>query len=281
MHFPWLYFRLENFRVFFHGKHNTDVIEITAREIRGRVSFTHLIRGRILIRHSHIIEPKGSYTNIQPSEEKIELLPRRNLVRIQNTTIEKGELYVEDRNLTPIYKILLSDIFVKNLNMDCGCPMSFLFQSEYGRCKIGEKGRLLVEKSDTTNGHLTLTGATWTDLAGLKIIPLPIINDRIDLRARFQNDTENDRVLITGTLRNSDLSDSSAQELLTNVESQATKDQASTFQLVVPWTEYALPFDIALRKLLLDLFHKLQIKGVVGFTIHSFTRGIVSIFTRS
>jgi hypothetical protein len=280
LHFPWLYFKIHKIRIFFPGINNTDIIEITAKEFRGRVSFTNMLRGRILVRQSDLIEPKGKYINRQPSEEKVELLPRRKLILIQNTNIEKGELYIEDHNMTPIYKILLSDIFVKNLNMDCGCPMSFLFQSEYGRCKVGEMGRLYVEKSNETNGHLTLTGATWTDLAGLKVIPLPILNDRIDLRANFTNLYSQDIVSVKGTLRNSEKSDQFAQELLTNVESQDSKNRSSSFRLEINWGEYALPFDLALKKLLLDIFQKLHIKDVVGFTIHTVTKGIVNIFTR-
>ncbi|WCL49061.1 hypothetical protein [Leptospira sp. GIMC2001] len=68
---------------------------------------------------------------------------------------------------------------------------------------------------------------------------------------------------------------------MTSVESEDTKAKASSFQLQINWTEYALPFDLALKKLLLEIFDKLKIKGVVGFTIHTVTKGIVNIFTRS
>lgn len=281
IHFPWMVFGISEFRIFFPGHNQTDIIEITSEKVVGRLSFSNLFLGKIVFRHLDLKKPKGSYINRQPSEEKVEHLPKRGLVLIENANIDGGELYIEDRNMTPIYKILLADIFVKNLNMDSGCPMTFLFQSEYGRCKIGEKGRLFVEKSDPTDGVITLTGATWTDLAGLKIIPLPILNDRIDLRASFQNFYSQDTVSVKGTLRNSERSDSSAQELLTHIESQDTKDRASSFRLEINWSEYALPFDLALKKLLLEIFHKLKIKGVVGFTIHTVTRGIVNIFTRS
>jgi hypothetical protein len=281
LHFPLMYFRMREIRIFFPGKDKTDIIEITAKELKGRVSFTNLIRGKFVIRHADLIQPKGTYINRQPSEEKVELLPRRGLILIQKANIENGELYIEDRNMTPIYKIQLSQIFVKNLNMDCGSPMSFLFQSEYGRCKLGDKGRLFVEKSDETKGTITLTGATWTDLAGLKVIPVPILNDRIDLRAQFVNHYAEESVSVKGTLRNSDTSDHFAQELLTNVESQDSKDRASSFRLEILWSEYSLPFDLALKKLLLEIFVKLKIRGVVGFTIHSVTKGIVNIFTRS
>jgi hypothetical protein len=280
-HFPFMYFVMRKFRIFFPGVNQTDIIEITAREIRGRLSFTNLIRGRFLIRNSVVEEPKARYINRQPSEQKVELLPRLKLFLIQNTNIEKGELYIEDHNMTPIYKITLSEIFVKNLNMDCGAPLSFLFQSEYGRCKLGSKGRLMVEKDSNDHGFLTLTGSTWTDLAGLKIIPLPIINDRIDLRAEFSNDYTNDIVTAKGTMRSSEVRDDFAQELLTNVESEESKNRASSFQLKIDWNEYALPFDLALKKILLEIFQTLKIKGVVGFTIHTVTKGIVNIFTRN
>jgi hypothetical protein len=281
IHFPWMVFRIRNFRIYFPGANKTDIIEITASEVSGRLSFSNLFRGRIVLRTLDLQKPKGSYINRQPSEQKVEHLPKRKLVMIQNANIDSGELYIEDHNMTPIYKILISDIFVKNLNMDCGCPMTFLFQSEYGRCKLGEKGRLFVEKSDETNGHITLTGATWTDLAGLKVIPLPILNDRIDLRASFQNFYSQDTIAVKGTLRgSSEHTEVSAQELLTRIESQDTKDRASSFRLEIDWNEYALPFDLALKKLLLEIFHKLKIKGVVGFTIHTVTKGIVNIFSR-
>lgn len=280
LHFPLMYFVMRRFRIFFPGINQSDIIEITAKEIKGRVSFTNLLRGKFLVRHCIVKEPKGKYINRQPSEKKVELLPKRNLFIIQNTNIEGGELYIEDHNMTPIYKITLGEIFVKNFNMDCGAPMSFLFQSEYGRCKLGDKGRLMVEKESNTHGFITLTGSTWTDLAGLKVIPLPIINDRIDLRAEFTNDYKHDLVLAKGTMRTSEQKDAYAHELLTNVESEESKDKASSFQLEIDWNTYALPFDLALKKLLLEIFQTVKIKGVVGFTIHTVTKGIVNIFTR-
>ncbi len=280
IHFPWMYFQIREFRISFPGEKGKDIIEITAFAIRGRLSFLNLFLGRIVFRSLELERPRGSYINREPPEAKVEHLPRRNLFIIRNANIDGGELYIEDRNMTPIYKIFISDIYVKNLNMDCGCPLTFLFQSEYGRCRLGERGRLFVEKSSETKGHISLTGATWTDLAGLKIIPLPIINDLIDLRANFENHYKEDTVLIRGTLRNSANTEISAQELLTKIESQDTKERASSFRIMLNWEEYALPFDLALKKLLLEIFHKLRIKGVVGFTIHTVTRGIVKIFTR-
>jgi len=82
-------------------------------------------------------------------------------------------------------------------------------------------------------------------------------------------------------MRSSEVRDDFAQELLTNVESEESKNRASSFQLKIDWNEYALPFDLALKKILLEIFQTLKIKGVVGFTIHTVTKGIVNIFTRN
>lgn len=283
-HFPWLQFRIHDFRILFPGEGNKDQIEIHIPKLSGRLSFWNLFLGKIVIRWLDLKNPKGYYINRQPSEEKMEHLPKRNLFLIKNANIDNGELYIEDRNMTPIYKIQITEIYIRNLNMDCGCPLSFLFNSEYGRCKLGDKGILLVEKTESDKGSINLTGATWADLAGLKVIPLPLLNEKIHLKANFTNYYKQDLVNIRGTLKNSmtsrESNDLEAQELLTQIESQDTREKASTFRLTIDWKEYALPFDLALKKLLLEIFHKLKIKGLVGFTIHTVTRGIVNIFTR-
>lgn len=283
-HFPWLQFHLRDFKIYFPGDGNTDQIELFIPKLSGRLSFANLFLGKIVIRWLDLKNPKGYYINRQPSQEKIEHLPKRNLILIRNANIDNGQIYIEDRNMTPIYKITISEISIRNLNMDCGCPMSFLFDSEYGRCKLGDKGILQVEKSSPNQGTINLTGATWADLAGLKIIPLPILNDKIHLKANFTNYYNQDLVNIKGTLRNfktyKDSMDLEAQELLTQIDSQETKERANTFRVTIDWSEYALPFDLALKKLLLEIFHKLKMKGVVGFTIHTVTKGIVNIFTR-
>jgi hypothetical protein len=269
---------IRNFHLVFPGKERkTDQIDLKIPHIKAKISLQKLFKGKILIYDVYLDSPRLDYINIIASNDKLYLIPNRGHLLINKLRINDGVIRIEDRVLVPTYKILLSEIYLDGGNLDIGSPIEVLFRSTYGRCKLGN-GNLLIDKKPDGTGFLNLVGVTWSELAGLKIIPVPILSNKIDLKVDFKIDDAKDVIQFSGTLQNLNKNSNNPEVSKEKVDDEAKK-LLNSFHFDEKLNDLALPFDLALRKIIIDLFISLRIKGLVNYTFHMVTKGLINIFS--
>jgi hypothetical protein len=269
---------IRNFHLVFPGKERkTDQIDLKIPYIKAKISLQRLFKGKILIYDVYLDSPRLDYINIIPSNDKLYLIPNRGHLIVEKIRINDGLIRIEDRVLVPTYKILLSEIYLDGGCLDVGSPIEILFRSTYGRCKLGN-GNLLIDKKSDGTGFLNLFGVSWSELAGLKIIPVPILSNKIDLKVDFHIDEEKEIIHLSGTLQNLNKKTENL-DLSKEKTNEEEKKLLNSFHFDEKLSDLAMPFDLALRKIIIDLFISLRIKGLVNYTFHMVTKGLINIFS--
>jgi hypothetical protein len=236
------YFKANNLHVKFQYKKGIDSFELDCARIHFKIKILPLIWGKVIIYDLHLFHPYLFYENKLNSFLKIHLLPNPKRVNLKNFHIHKGEVYVIDYLLPGPYKLRLTNINLKNAQMDLGTPINLLFFIESGQANI-EKGTITAKtdyKNPKPNGSLILKDIKWTSVMGIQI---PFLGTKFDLNVYYTHQTQN-HTLIKGYLH---LMGNSTQD-----------DVGIPFQFTINWKEYKLPMDLALQKLIENIFNTLQ-----------------------
>lgn len=266
---PFFYFSAKDIRLEFTGYNMSDLVHIEGKKLSGWINPLYLFIGRLHLNSVIMSGFKMRYLNRVSSYKKIRYLPKRGYVKIQNSILENSEIFIEDQTMTPHYKLNLSDIQINGLNMDAGTPIDLLFQSKSGYCKIAS-GELRTELFLKKTGRISLSGITWGELSGLKIIPIKLLEKKVDLKAEFFHESR-DSMLVSGELAR-------IPKELTDANSPINEQGNFPFQFNVAWNEYALPYDMAFRKLISQILKGVLVRGVINFAITKVTRGIFEMF---
>lgn len=266
---PFLYFYAKEIRLEFTGYNMSDLFHLEAKKLSGWVNPFYLLIGRVRLNSVVISDFTLQYLNRVSSYKKIRFLPKRGIFKIQNSRIENSKIFIEDRTMTPHYHLNLTNINVTGLNMDVGTPIDLIFRSEKGFCNIAS-GELTTELFLQKTGRITLKGITWGELAGLKIIPIKLLENKVDLKAEFFHEN-NDSMQVSGELAR-------IPKELTEDSSVINEKGNFPFHFNVAWNEYALPYDMAFRRLISQILKGILVRGVMSFAIKKVTRGIFELF---
>ncbi|MBM9579292.1 hypothetical protein JWG45_19290 [Leptospira sp. 201903070] len=266
---PVFYVLSKNFTIEFPGILKTDQVYTRISSLNFQIDFFSLFKGKLRIPSSYFRNFHMDYTNIVSPHKKIGLMPKRGRIIFQNMKIENGSISIVDKTLTPTYSIQLRDIAIEGGYMDSGSPLELLFRTKSGSCRLGKRGTLRIGVlAGETRGFLSLSDITWSELAGLQVIPLPFLKNRVQIYVEFKHINE-DQTSVEGTL------------IHFAPNSNDKPEQSYPFQFVIDWKNYNLPFDLALRELILELFLKIKLKGVMTRTIQSVAKGLYSIIGRN
>ncbi|MCC6274579.1 MAG: hypothetical protein IT569_01855 [Leptospiraceae bacterium] len=266
---PVFYFYAKDIRLEFTGYNMSDLVHIEGERLSGWVNPLYLLIGRIRLNSVVMSGFKMRYLNRVSSYKKIRFLPKRGYFKIQNSKLENTEIFIEDQTMTPHYKLNLSNIHVEGLNMDVGTPIDLLFKSRKGSCRIAS-GELKTELFLKKTGLITLSGITWGELSGLKIIPIRLLENKVDLKAEFFHENS-ESMQVSGELAR-------IPKELTEDDSQVNDRGNFPFHFNVAWNEYALPYDMAFRRLISQILKGILVRGVMSFAIKKVTRGIFELF---
>ncbi|RHX95975.1 hypothetical protein DLM76_03160 [Leptospira yasudae] len=266
---PIFYVISKNCMIEFPGILKTDQVYARVSSLNFKIDFLSLFKGKLRIPSSLFKNFHMDYTNIISPHKKIGLMPKRGRIVFQNMKIENGSISIVDKTLTPTYSIQLHDIAIDGGYMDSGSPLEILFRTKSGSCRLGKRGNLKIGVlGGETRGFLSLSDITWSELAGLQVIPLPFLKNRVQIYVEFKHINE-DQTAVEGTL------------IHFGPHSHDKPEQSYPFHFTIDWKNYNLPFDLALRELVLELFLKIKLKGVMTRALQTVAKGLYAIIGRN
>ncbi|ALO27576.1 hypothetical protein [Leptospira borgpetersenii] len=266
---PILYVVSRNCRIEFPGILKTDQVYARVSSLNLKIEFFPLFRGKLKISSSIFKNFHMDYTNIISSYKKMGLMPKRGKIVFQNMRMENGSISIVDKTLTPTYAIQLHDIAIEGGYMDFGSPLEVLFRTKSGTCRLGKRGSLKIGVLEgETRGFLSLSDITWSELAGLQVISLPFLKNRVQIYVEFKH-INLDETILEGTL------------IHFAPHSQDKPEQSYPFHFTIVWQNYNLPFDLALRELVLELFLKIKLKGVMTRMLQTVAKGLYMIIGKN
>ncbi|EMY79385.1 hypothetical protein LEP1GSC060_2481 [Leptospira weilii serovar Ranarum str. ICFT] len=266
---PVFYVISKNCTIEFPGILKTDQVYARVSSLNLKIDFFSLFKGKLRFPSSIFKNFHMDYTNIISPHKKIGLMPKRGKIVFQNMKIENGSISIVDKTLTPTYSIQLHDIAIEGGYMDSGSPLEILFRTKSGSCRLGKRGTLKIGVlAGETRGFLSLSDITWSELAGLQVIPLPFLKNRVRIYVEFKH-INSDETTVEGTL------------IHFAPHSQDKPEQSYPFHFTIVWRNYNLPFDLALRELVLELFLKIKLKGVMTRMLQTVAKGLYTIIGRN
>ncbi|WP_061223509.1 hypothetical protein [Leptospira weilii] len=266
---PIFYVVSRNCTIEFPGILKTDQVYARVSSLNLKIEFFSLFRGKLRISSSIFKNFHMDYTNIISPYKKIGLMPKRGKIVFQNMRIENGSISIVDKTLTPTYTIQLHDIAIEGGYMDSGSPLEVLFRTKSGTCRLGKRGFLKIGVLEgEMRGFLSLSDITWSELAGLQVIPLPFLKNRVRIYVEFKH-INSDETTLEGTL------------IHFAPHSQDKPEQSYPFHFTIVWQNYNLPFDLALRELVLELFLKIKLKGVMTRMLQTVAKGLYTLIGRN
>lgn len=258
---PGLWVWARHFTIFFPGELGTDIVHAKGSFVHFRISFSNLFKGKLIFRGVNVRSFHMDYTNRVESRKKIEYLPKRGRIQFKLEKVSHSSIDIEDKTLTPVFNIQIRDIKIENGVLDAGSPLEILFRSRMGSCRLGREGLLRTGTlKGGDRGYLTLSGITWGELAGLEIIPLPLFKKQVHLTLEFRHIDEH-HTDFEGTLLHTGLGEEEESETY-------------PFRFGVDWNDFNLPFDLALRKLIMELFLQTKLEGLMARTLQTIAKGI-------
>ncbi|EQA35688.1 hypothetical protein LEP1GSC047_0981 [Leptospira inadai serovar Lyme str. 10] len=258
---PGLWVWARSFTIYFPGELGTDIVHAKGSFLKFRISIAKILKGKLIFLGVNIRSFHMDYTNRVDSRKKTPYLPGRGRIQIKFEKVTHSSIDIEDRTLTPIFNIQIRDIKIENGLLDVGSPLEILFRSKMGSCRLGREGMLRIGTlRNGDRGYLNLSGITWGELAGLEIIPLPLFKKQVHLSVEFRHIDEN-HTDFEGTLVHSSVSPEEHSE-------------SYPFRFGIDWKEFNLPFDIALRKLIMELFLQTKLESLMARTLQTIAKGI-------
>jgi hypothetical protein len=266
--FPFLFFYAQDLEVKTSGYNKTDIVKVKARRIYFWINPFLLLIGKIRINHFNITGLDIKYLNRIPSAQKIKYMPPEGKIIISSATIRKGIIDIEDRTVFPLYKVKIEDIDLENSRIDLGIPLRLIFASDYAYCKI-DSGDIL-SSCENGEGNLQVQGVTWGKLINLDILPIGFLKNKIDLDVSFKH--EKNSTTFTGTLgqinRNPD-----KQELI-------AEPKRLDYKFSINWSDYKLPFDLGLKKMISQLLIGVNYGGALNITISIILENLSKILSK-
>ncbi|TGK20796.1 hypothetical protein EHO61_02710 [Leptospira fluminis] len=258
---PGLWVWARTFTVHFPGELGTDIVYAKGSFLKFRVSIAKLFKGKLILKGVNLRSFHMDYTNRIDSRKKTPYLPRRGRIQIGFDKVIHSSIDIEDRTLTPIFNIQIRDIKIENGLLDVGSPLEILFRSRTGTCRLGREGILRIGTLRSgERGYLNLSGITWGELAGLEIIPIPLFKKKVHLSVEFRHIDE-DHTDFEGTL-------------VHTPQNSEEDSESYPFRFGADWKEFNLPFDIALRKLIMELFLQTKLESLMARTLQTIAKGI-------
>ncbi|GIX41054.1 MAG: hypothetical protein KatS3mg129_0787 [Leptospiraceae bacterium] len=240
------YFKAHNLHVKFQYKKEIDSFEFDCVRIHFKIKFLPLLIGKVKIYDIHFFHPYLFYENKLNSFLKIHLLPDQRRVCFENFNIHKGEVYVIDYLLPGPYKLRLTNIDIKNAKMDLATPVNLLFFIESGKANI-DNGTIIAKTKLNEKipiGSLILKDIKWISVMGINI---PFFGTKFDLNVYYSHQSPK-YTQIKGYLH---LTGNSQEN-----------DIGIPFEFTIKWEDYKLPMDLALQKLIENIFATVQPKFI-------------------
>lgn len=261
---PFFYARDLEFAFFIN--HNTDFFLFKCKHIFYRISILNLFIGRLKVTDCYLIEPEFLYQNKIPSFEKVKYMPPPGRVLVDKLNIRQGKIYLEDYTTFPHYKVLINDVFTRDMLIDLGMPFLLLFFCKEGSCHIGSGFVYSTYKKG--EGKLIVKDITWSELINLDQLHIGLLKNRINLEASYKH--EGRSTALSGTL--GQLNSKSEPSIL-----GVTNPGSLHFDLQLDWKELDVTFDMALRKAIMKMVTNISYGSIVNTTINTIAGGIVKL----
>ena len=265
---PFFIFYARDFEFKTSGFNKTDIVKLKAQKIFFWINPFYLIVGQIRISNFEITGMEMKYVNRIPSIQKIKYMPPEGKVIIPSANIRNGRIEIEDRTVFPLYKVTIENIDLENSNIDLGIPLKLIFDSEYAYCKI-DSGDIL-SSCENGEGSLQVQGVTWGKLINLDILPIGFLKNKIDLDVSFSH-SKNSTTFI-GTLGQIDRNPLKQETII--------DPKKLNYKFKIDWSDYQMPFDLALRKMIYQLLNGLNYGGAFTITLSLIAESITKILTK-
>lgn len=259
---PLLIFYGRNIHIVVTEKKDSDSANLKIGSIFFALNPLKIFIGKIYLEHFHLYRTHLFYLNRIPSKEKIKYLPPVGRVRIYIRRLENCSVDVEDRTVFPVYRNTIREIELKNGRMDAAVPLTVIFFSDYGRCRIGS-GDIVTEMRTDLHGMLKIQGITWGELINLEGIPIYPLKTPMELTVDFHHETKVSH--FRGLVGN--YHSEGTEETPEVITVSGKKHTKLGFKFTVKWDEYRLPFDLGLKKIVYQIFTGTLIGNVVDSTI--------------
>jgi hypothetical protein len=265
---PFFIFYARDFEFKTSGFNKTDIVKLKAKKIFFWINPFYLLVGKIRINHFQMLGMELKYINRIPSIQKLKYMPREGKVILPFANIRNGRIEIEDRTVFPLYRVTIENIDIENSNIDLGIPLKLIFDSEYAYCKI-DSGDIL-SSCENGEGSLQVQGVTWGKLINLDILPIGFLKNKIDLDVSFSH-SKNSTTFI-GTLGQIDRNPLKQETII--------DPKKLNYKFKIDWSDYQMPFDLALRKMIYQLLNGLNYGGAFTITLSLIAESITKILTK-
>lgn len=238
-----LYFLANNFYIQFNYKNDFDYFELSCKKIRLFINPISLLKKKLIIEKLLMELPYLYYENKYNSYRKIDLLPKFNRVIIKNFKIINGKILTIDYMLPGPYQLYLNEINCIINQFDLAVPISLLFFIQKGVARL-EQGTLEIQMNYDSlkpTGSIILKNIKWTSIVGISV---PFIGTSFDLFVYFTHQNQ-EEVLVKGYLHPLGVGENS-------------KEEGMPFQFFINWSDYRLPIDLGLQKLIEKIFENIN-----------------------
>ncbi len=235
-------FYAENLIINYFKSENYDTFSFQCEKIFFLVRFLPLLWGKIKIKKIYIKNPYLFYENKMNSFLKIQLLPSPNRVFFENIIIFQGKIKFIDYVLPGPYQLLMEGINLYGAQMDLSFPVSILFFIKRGKARLGRgkiKSRNHYIKKKPLRGNLIFHKIKWMDVMGITI---PLMEITFDMEIEFEH--LKNQTNVSGKIF-----------ILNNIEK---KNGGIGFSFPIIWSQYRLPMDLGIQKLIEKIFETIQ-----------------------
>lgn len=258
---PFFIFYAKDFELKTSGFNKTDIVKLKIKRIFFWINPLYLFIGKVRIHNFILIEPEMKYVNRIPSIQKMKYMPPIGRVVLKSANLRKGYIEIEDRTVFPLYHSKIENIEIDNAQIDLGIPLRLIFDSEYAYCKI-DSGDIL-SNCENGEGTLQVQGVTWAKLANLDLISVGFLKNKIDLDVSFKHNKNKTEFI--GTL---------GQINRNPNKEETTEKKKLDYKFQVDWSEYQMPFDLGLKKMISKLLIGVNYGGAINLTVNMIAEGM-------
>lgn len=227
-----------------------------------------LFLGKLEIRRAKIKGFKGKYVSRIPPKDKIKWLPPSGRVFLKNSSLENGELLIEDKVVISQTKILLRDINIYKTSFDLAYPVHLFFFTKNASCNLGS-GFIKTELIFPNHGFLKVSGITWGEFINIGGMTLQPLVATVELHADYKH--------LPGK---TDIRGIFGKKAKLKEENINDTNERFAFQFSMNWKDYRLPVDMALQKIIMLIFEGTIIGGVVHTAVDIIRNSIMSMIRK-
>lgn len=266
--FPFFLFYARDLEIKTSGFNKTDIVKLKVRRIFFWVNPLLLLIGKVRIYNFRMIDFEMKYVNRIPSIQKMKYMPPLGKITIKSGIIKNGNIDIEDRTVFPLYKVVIENIDIENSQIDLGIPLRLIFDSEYAYCKI-DSGDIL-SSCENGSGSLQVQGVTWAKLINLDILPIGFLKNTIDLDVSFTHSKY--ATTFEGTL---------GQINRNPIKQDAvTEPKKLDYKFQIDWSDYQMPFDLGMKKMIYQLLVGVNYGGAFNLTINLIAESVAKILSK-